>query len=162
MSRQIEVSEAVYRRLEGHAHGFDTPSIVIERILDAFDQGTRGVKLTSREGPLTEEPRPLDNSDIQNRVSRALSLMTQEEVDRFCDKQYSRRVIGTSFPLLVKVPLAADSATRSAAVRDKGINRWTWKYHFRKGDFIYAICTQWFRSNDDQVRRWLKEHEQST
>ena len=37
MSPTIRISEVLYKRLETHAHGFDTPAGVIERILDAYE-----------------------------------------------------------------------------------------------------------------------------
>ena len=37
MSQVIRISDELYKRLEAHASGFDTPSNVIERVLDAFD-----------------------------------------------------------------------------------------------------------------------------
>jgi len=37
MSQVIRISDELYQRLEEHASGFDSPSKVIERILDAYD-----------------------------------------------------------------------------------------------------------------------------
>ncbi len=37
MSQVIRISDELYNRLGAHASGFDTPSNVIERVLDAFD-----------------------------------------------------------------------------------------------------------------------------
>jgi len=37
MSQVIRIPESLYKRLESHAIGFDTPASVIERILDYFE-----------------------------------------------------------------------------------------------------------------------------
>lgn len=37
MSQVIRVSTETYKRLEGHSKGFDTPSAVIERLLNSYD-----------------------------------------------------------------------------------------------------------------------------
>ena len=37
MSQVIRISDELYHRLEAHASGFDTPSNVVERILNAYD-----------------------------------------------------------------------------------------------------------------------------
>lgn len=37
MSQVIRIPESIYRRLESHAIGFDTPAAVLERILDFYE-----------------------------------------------------------------------------------------------------------------------------
>ena len=37
MSQVIRVSDNLYKRLEAHASGFDTPSNVVEAILNAYE-----------------------------------------------------------------------------------------------------------------------------
>ena len=37
MSQVIRISESLYRRLESHAKGFDTPSSVLERVLNFYE-----------------------------------------------------------------------------------------------------------------------------
>lgn len=182
MKRTIDVTEPVYARLEGLAKGFDTPSDVITRLLDSYDDvrvsksmfsGVSESKSMTNESvtnrtlvnSLQEAKAPqlegsLKNSEIQMRISLALARKSQEEVDLFCDKQYSKSVFGLNFPLLVRLPTSSDYQTRRDAVKEKGVSRWTWKFSFTNGDFVYAICTQWFRSHDDAVRKWLMENEQ--
>ena len=88
-----------------------------------------------------------------------LANFSKEEVDLFCDKEYSKQVFGTNLPLLVRVPRTAASEDRHMAVKDKNVNRWTWKYSFVKENYEYAISTQWGPRNHDAVRRWLNIHE---
>jgi len=38
MEQQITIKSSIFRRLETHAKGFDTPANVIERILDFYDE----------------------------------------------------------------------------------------------------------------------------
>jgi hypothetical protein len=51
MSQVIRISDELYKRLEAHALGFDTPSNVIERILDAFE----GITTPIRTDPVDPE-----------------------------------------------------------------------------------------------------------
>lgn len=45
MSQVIRIPDDLYKRLEKHASGFDTPANVIERVLDAYEG------IDKREGP---------------------------------------------------------------------------------------------------------------
>lgn len=40
--RSVEIPDDLYRRLEGHARGFDTPAAVIARAVDALETGVTG------------------------------------------------------------------------------------------------------------------------
>lgn len=160
MKKTIDVTDAVYSRLERLARGFDTPSDVIARLLDSFDAASPSKSVPIETNGIEQSVKDkLDNSDIQMRISRVLSKMSPEKIDLFCDKNYSRDVFGINFPLLIKVPARSDHQTRREAVKQKGVSRWTWKFSFEKNDFIYAICTQWFRWHDNSVRKWLRENE---
>jgi len=167
MKRTIDIAESVYARLAKHAEGFDTPSDVITRLLDSFESAETSVRIAMEEQPPGIKPRvrpsntaePLDNAQIQMRISRVLMRMSTEDLEPFCNKDYSKQVFGINFPLLVKVPITADAQARKDAVKDKEVSRWTWKFSFNKGNFVYAICTNWYRSHDDKVKQWLKENE---
>lgn len=176
MNRTIEVTDTVYARLESHAKGFDKPSNVIERLLDSFERSDASPSRDRQHSEYqlgresgdgshasikSDIERPFDNSEIQRRISRVLARMSIEQVDLFCGSQYSKKVFGINFPLLVRVPTRADSQARRDAVKNKGVSRWTWKFGFTKGDFDYAICTQWFRWNDDSVKEWLEVNEKT-
>ncbi len=124
MKRTIEIAEPVYARLASHAKGFDTPSDVIARLLDSFESTETSVRIAIDEkgeqligvkprerlsvsaGPTTRESNtgePLDNAQIQVRISRVLMRMSTEDIEQFCSKDYSKQVFGINFPLLVKV-----------------------------------------------------------
>ena len=32
------------------------------------------------------------------------------------------------------------------------------KYEFKKGNFIYAISTQWYAKNDEYVKNWIEKN----
>jgi len=64
MSQVIRISDELYKRLEAHASGFDTPSNVIERALNAFD----GIAPNSR-----TDSSSVSNQEIQH--ARSLEIL---------------------------------------------------------------------------------------
>jgi hypothetical protein len=63
MSQVIRIPEHLYARLEEHAHGFDTPANVIERILNYYEQN----------GTEAPETRPL-NPEKPSALATSLDL----------------------------------------------------------------------------------------
>ncbi len=98
------------------------------------------------------------NKEIQEKVALAVSKLSEEEIDKLCNKDYSKLAFKINFPLLLKVPDYFTYAQKSEAVKDKGgMNRWTWKFEFKKKGYCYAITTQWYQRNDEYVKRWLSK-----
>lgn len=60
MSQVIRISNELYRRLEAHTVGFDTPSNVIERILDVYE----GVSTTEKSVDCNELITPANKLEI--------------------------------------------------------------------------------------------------
>jgi hypothetical protein len=57
MSQVIRINDDLYKRLEAHASGFDTPSNVIETILNAYEVSNPDIKITiSKDSVLEIEP----------------------------------------------------------------------------------------------------------
>jgi len=48
MSQVIRINDDLYKRLEAHASGFDTPSNVIETILTAYEASSSTIKIATR------------------------------------------------------------------------------------------------------------------
>ncbi len=64
MSKVIRISDILYKRLEAHASGFDTPSNVIEIILNAYESNYSGTGASrDTESPTSSEP---DNIHASN------------------------------------------------------------------------------------------------
>jgi hypothetical protein len=63
MSQVIRISDDLYKRLESHASGFDTPSNVIETILDAYE-GVSPKPNTSIYAARISETQPANGLDI--------------------------------------------------------------------------------------------------
>ncbi len=63
MSQVIRISEELYNRLQAYASGFDTPSNVIEKILDAFD-GANLNSLNKNSSISNQEIEPAENLEI--------------------------------------------------------------------------------------------------
>ena len=63
MSQVIRISDELYNRLEAHASGFDTPSNVIEKVLDAFD-GTNLSSPNKNCSVINQEILPAKNLEI--------------------------------------------------------------------------------------------------
>lgn len=63
MSQVIRISDDLYKRLEALASGFDTPSNVIEAILDAYEN-TTSAPLPSIRSSVNSKIQPADNLEI--------------------------------------------------------------------------------------------------
>ncbi len=63
MSQVIRISDELYNRLEAYASGFDTPSNVIEKVLDAFD-GANLNSLNKNSSISNQEIEPAENLEI--------------------------------------------------------------------------------------------------
>jgi hypothetical protein len=63
MSQVIRISDNLYKRLEAHASGFDTPSNVIEIILNAYEGNVPSTQSDSNSERNTEI-QPASNLDI--------------------------------------------------------------------------------------------------
>ncbi len=154
MNQTIEVTPTVYKRLEALVIGFDTPSKVVERLLDSYEG-------TAKKGSNTRHKakRLYSNSEIQKLIADLASSFTESQLEKYCDKQFSKEQLGISFPLFISVPATSSQATRREAVKaSDGIPRWTWKFEFQKYGRSYAICTQWYAGHDQKVKTWLKEN----
>lgn len=64
MSQVIRISNDLYKRLEAHATGFDTPSNVIERILDFYEGVDESHRGNSSEQPPSERIEPAKELEI--------------------------------------------------------------------------------------------------
>lgn len=165
MSPVIRVSDEVYARLEQHAVGFDNPSNVVERLLDFYDKKFSQPEDLTADGvnglssSMTTK-RVFTNKEIQQRISAAARKLPTQELEQLCDERLSKKLFGISFPLFVRIPSKANQAMKRAAVKSSdGVSRWTWKFGFEKGEYAYAICTQWYAKNDPLVQKWLQAHE---
>lgn len=63
MSQVIRISDDLYKRLEAHATGFDTPSNVIENILNAFE-GVTTDNLKTQNNSKSHEIKPAKELEI--------------------------------------------------------------------------------------------------
>jgi hypothetical protein len=152
MAPKIEVTNTVYKRLEALVLGFDTPSSVIERLLDFHDERAKSPSAKRSKGQ-----RLYSNSEIQEKITAIASKFSDSELIKHCDKEFSRAQLGISFPLFVRVPANASQEEKKRAVRSAdGVPRWSWKFEFQSNGYSYAVCTQWYPSHDRKVQEWLK------
>lgn len=81
MSPTIQVSAAIYKRLESHADGFDTPENVIERLLNSYDRATdptgEAVMVSSTEEELLTRPEPVFYPEDIDEFKRQLLRLRQ-------------------------------------------------------------------------------------
>lgn len=160
----VRLSDKTYCRLEKHAVGFDTPSNVIERILDHFEdiapeERQRGDGYSEDRNEFELEKRPYTNKEIQQKISALAEHLPPNELESLLHEPESKKIFGINFPLFVKLPAGANQAAKRAAVKtDDEVSRWSWKYEFERDGFVYAICTQWYSKNDDLVHDWLGQN----
>ena len=165
----IRIQSDVYSRLEKHAEGFNcTPTNVIEKLLNEYE----GIQPTSQDqatehqsGCIDEEQidagiksnRLYSNKEIQKRISAVAKTLPTNELNKFCQEEFSKKTFGINFSLFVKVPTNTNRDSKRVAVKSNdGVSRWTWKFEFEKEGYVYAICTQWFAKNDPLVQKWLQ------
>ena len=98
------------------------------------------------------------NTEIQTKLSSKLKNFEQLDLEKFCNEKYCNNIFKINSPLLIKIPKDSPIERKKEIVRDNNVNRWTWKYEFSKGDFIYAISTQWYEKNDLFVKEWLEKN----
>lgn len=157
----IRVNENLYQELEKLAVGFDTPTNVIERLVNFYHQNRKGDELPPIDKPAESKAgRIYDNAEIQRLICHTAADLPPKELDQLCNQEYSKKELGLSFPLFVRVNEKASRLEKARAVKDdKGRNRWTWKYSFNRNGYDFAVCTQWYSKHDPLVRDWLKKHE---
>jgi len=96
------------------------------------------------------------NRDIQEKISLAAIKLSDVDLEKFCQKDDSKTIFDINSPLFVKVPDHYTHSQKMEAVKAVGgINRWIWKFEFKRNGFSYAISTQWYAKNDEYVQRWL-------
>ena len=157
----VRISDEVYSRLEQLAVGFDSPSSVIERILDHYER--RSNKADNEEHSLRPastaretSSRLYSNSEIQQKIATVARELPLEELEQLCTASVSKELFGINFPLFVRVPELTNQAQKKKAIQVNDYSRWTWKYEFTRNGFAYAICTQWYPKSDSLVQKWLE------
>jgi predicted CopG family antitoxin len=160
MCPTIEVSDDVFYRLEKHVIGFDTPSNVINRLIDNYEKTQPNTNNKEKKASNVESVlRIFSNKEIQQRISTIAETLPENELELLCEAQFSKDTFGISFPLFIKVNAIENQATKKNMVKtNDGVNRWTWKFEFIKSGFSYGICTQWYPKNDLAVKEWLDSH----
>jgi predicted CopG family antitoxin len=160
MCPTIEISDEVFSRLEKHVIGFDTPSNVINRLIENYEKTQPSTKNKVKNSSNVESARRIfSNKEIQQRISSIAETLPEDELELLCDAQFSKDTFGISFPLFIKVNAIENQATKKNIVKtNDGVSRWTWKFEFIKSGFSYGICTQWYRKNDLAVKEWLDSH----
>ena len=82
------------------------------------------------------------NTEIQEKIAAAIKNLSDAEVDKFCKKSHSKMVFDISTPLFLKVPEHFTETEKANALKDeKGVNRWTWDFEFKRNGFAYAMNT---------------------
>ncbi len=159
----VRISAETYSRLEKHAVGFDSPSSVINKILDHYEgiDSTPGVKAAESKTGLNStgpKKRLYTNKEIQQKISAVAQHLPVSDLERLCLAPESKKIFGINFPLFVKLPATSSRASRRAAVKtDDEVSRWTWKFEFERDGYVYAICTQWYPKNEALVQDWLEQ-----
>ena len=96
MSQVIRIPESIYKRLESHAKGFDTPANVIERLLNFYERNASNVHKTihsSFHSPLEETITDNIASGISiasnNKINKRNSIATGRFIRKLTDQTYT-------------------------------------------------------------------------
>ena len=101
--------------------------------------------------------RLFSNAEIQIKITTRAQTLSEDELNRLCDKDYSRDTFNNTYPIFVKVPQNSSREERQSAIKDhNNNNRWTVKYEFIRNNYSYFITTQWYPRNDEYVKDWLQ------
>lgn len=103
--------------------------------------------------------RLFSNMEIQHLILTKLKNYREVDLQKFLDKNYCKQTFNLNYPLLIKAPKQISHDVKRELIKDKGKSRWSWKYEFEMGDYVYAICTQWYTWNDDYVKKWINTDE---
>lgn len=97
------------------------------------------------------------NTEIQIKISEKAQTLSDDELNKLCDKDYSKYTFKNTYPIFVRVPQNASTEERELAIKDhNNRNRWTVKYEFNKNNYSYFITTIWYPKNDEYVKDWLQ------
>lgn len=103
MSRVIRISEALYRRLEAYASGFDTPSNVIERILNAHENVPPGsVSMLTEQGDQAAHERApsgfstvdISEQDAYIQPATNLEIVYVSGLERYTEEEFKKDLLG--------------------------------------------------------------------
>lgn len=114
----------------------------IEKVIERSSEVLHSIIINSEK---MSSDRLYSNKEIQEKVSKILPKLPTAELEKFCQKEYSKSIFDLNFPLLLKVPAHFTLMDKRDAVKDhSGLNRWTWKYEYERDGFMYALSTQWY------------------
>jgi hypothetical protein len=104
----------------------------------------------------TRKDRIYNNTEIQELIVAKAIKYDNDELARYCREDYCKITFDLNYPLFVRMPIKSSQEELESSIKDHNKqSRWTWKYKFTVGDFVYAITTQWYDRNDEYVKKWL-------
>lgn len=77
------------------------------------------------------------------------NLLSNAEIEKFCNKEYSNSIFKINFPLLVKYKDGSEAF----------INEYRRYYAkpFKLNDKEYLLCSQWYERNREYIEQWYKK-----
>ena len=98
-----------------------------------------------------------NNTEIQELIVEKAKSFTNSELEKYCKDDYSKIMFDLNYSLFIKMPSNSSQEILDASIQDHNEqNRWTWRYKFQVGDYVYVITTQWYDRNDEYVQKWLR------
>ena len=96
------------------------------------------------------------NTEIQIKITERAQTLSDVELNKLCDRDYSKYTFKNTYPIFIKVPQNSSKEERQSAIKDHNYNRWTIRYEFIRNNYSYFITTQWYARNDVYVKDWLQ------
>lgn len=101
--------------------------------------------------------RLFSNTEIQIKITKRAQTLSDVELNKLCDRNYSKATFNNTYPIFVKVPQNSSKEKRQSAIKDhNNKSRWTIRYEFIRNNYSYFITTQWYPRNDVYVKDWLQ------
>ncbi|MDA9783076.1 hypothetical protein N9B55_01550 [Vicingaceae bacterium] len=114
-------------------------------------------KVNAKSNSRNNGERLYTNREIQIEITKKAQTLPDVELNKLCDKDFSKETFDNNYPIFVKVPQNASIKERQMAIKDhNNKNRWTFKYEFNRSNYSYFITTQWYPRNDIFVKNWLQ------
>jgi predicted CopG family antitoxin len=159
--KSIQITENLYKRLENHAKGFDTPCSVIERLLSFYEDNIEkqifqnSIRSVESNNSLNIYQAIYDVDECGIKIGRLAkesfrflfqnNLLDEEIIKKFHEKQYSKNVFKINFPLFV--------SKEGDTIDEHGHRRY---YKEKFGE--YYLCSQWLELSREKLIVWLRNN----
>jgi len=158
MTQQIRVPTEIYKRLESHATGFDTPANVIERLLNHYEGVEPEMSIIPVNVKKKDTTKYKFNGTVYGKSRLVLAVMAayvEDNVGIDLTRLY------LEFPKEIQGSIGVFNEL--GAVQEKYSNKANKRHFVKDGDLIsvgqdyIVVCTEWGAGNIDNFIEKMKQ-----